>query len=175
MEGWMKLKIFLLIAILSMSFSLISCQGTQEQAEKVEQEEPVPVMDMDQVRQAIEEANVEFGEAVRMGDAAALANLYTEDARILPPNSEMIEGKEGIEAYWGGGLQMGIKDVVLSTVDVLGMGDLVCEIGRYDLTIQPEEQEAVKDNGKYLVLWKKAMDGTWKLYVDIWNTSMPAQ
>jgi uncharacterized protein (TIGR02246 family) len=175
MEGWMKLKIFLLIVVLSMGFSLISCQGTQEEAEKVEQETPVPVMDITQVRQAIEEANIKFGDAVRMADAAALANLYTEDAKLLPPNSEMIKGKEGIEAFWGGGLEMGIKGAVLTTVDVLGMGDLVCEIGTYDLTIQPEGQEEMKDNGKYLVIWKKAADGTWKLHADIWNTSLPAQ
>lgn len=171
----MKFKIFLFIIVLSMGFSLISCQGTQEQAEQVEQQEPVPVMDMAQVRLAIEGANAEFGEAVRMADAVAIAGLYTEDARLLPPNSEMIEGKEGIEAFWGGGLQMGIRDAVLTTVDVFGMGDMACEIGNYDLTIQPEGQEAMKDSGKYLVIWKKAMDGTWKLHVDIWNTSMPVQ
>jgi hypothetical protein len=93
-EGWMKFKIFLFIMILSMGFALISCQGTQEQAEQVEQEEPVPVMDIAQVRLAIEAANAEFGEAIRMADAAALAGLYTEDARLLPPNSEMIEGRK---------------------------------------------------------------------------------
>jgi uncharacterized protein (TIGR02246 family) len=166
----MKFKVFLSIFILFMGISLISCQGTQEQAE---QEEPVPVMDMAQVRQAIEEANVKFGEAVRLGDAAALAGLYTESAKLLPPNSEMIEGREGIEAFWGEGLQMGIKDAILTTVEVLGMGDVVCEIGNYILTIQPEGQEAIEDSGKYLVVWKKAMDGTWKLHVDIWNTNSP--
>lgn len=171
----MKFKILLLVVILSMSFSLISCQGTQEQAEKVEQKESAPAMDMAQVRQAIEEANVKFGEAVRLGDAAALAALYTEDAKLLPPNSEMILGKEGIGAFWAGGLRMGIKDVILTTVEVLGMGDIVCEIGKYDLTIQPEGQEAIKDSGKYLVIWKQASDGSWKLHADIWNTSMPAQ
>jgi len=169
LEGWMKFRIFLLVIILSMGFSLISCQGTQE--ETIQEE----VMDMTQVRQAIEEANVKFGDAIRMADAAALAGLYTDDARLLPPNSEMIAGKEGVEAFWGGGLQMGIKDAVLTTVDVLGMGDVVCEIGKYNLTIQPEGQDAFEDSGKYLVIWKKAADGTWKLHVDIWNTSLPAQ
>ncbi len=171
----MKSKISFSIAVLWLAFSLISCQGTQEPTEQVQQEKPVPVMDMGLVRQAIEEANLKFGEAVRMGDASALAALYTEDARLLPPNSEMIGGRQGIEAFWGGGLQMGIKDAVLTTVDVLGIGDMVCEIGQYDLTIQPEGQEAMKDNGKYLVVWKKDSDGAWKLHVDIWNTSVPAQ
>lgn len=84
-------------------------------------------------------------------------------------------GEGAIQAFWAGGLQMGIKDAVLTTVDVLGMGDMVCEIGKYNLTIQPEGQEAMEDNGKYIVIWKKAEDGSWQLHIDIWNTSMPAQ
>ena len=162
-----------MVFFLVLGVSLVSCNGTQEQAEQLEQEKPVPVMDMAQVQQAIEEANIKFGEAVRLGDAAALAGLYTEDAKLLPPNSEMIQGREGIETFWGGGLQMGIQDVILTTVEVLGMGDVVCEIGTYDLTIQPEGMDAIKDIGKYVVIWKKTADGSWKLHVDIWNTNSP--
>ena len=132
-------------------------------------------MDMAQVRKAIEEANGKFGEAVRRGDGAAIAALYTEDAKLLPPNSEMIQGRDGIKVFWTGGLQMGIKDAVLTTLEVLGLRDLVCEIGKYDLTIKPEGQSAIKDIGKYLVIWKRSTEGTWKLHVDIWNTSRPAK
>jgi uncharacterized protein (TIGR02246 family) len=131
-------------------------------------------MEMAKVRQAIEGANGQFGDAVRRGDGAAIAALYTEDAKLLPPNSEMIQGREGIKAFWTGGLQMGIKDAVLTTIEVLGTGAVVCEIGKYDLTIKPEGHEAIKDIGKYLVVWKKSMGETWKLHVDIWNTSRPA-
>ena len=55
---------------------------------------------------------------------------------------------------------MGIKDAVLTTVEVLGVGDLVCEIGRYDLTIKPEGHEAIKDIGKYVVIWKRSEEGS---------------
>lgn len=132
-------------------------------------------MSIAQVRQAIEKANAKFGEAVRKGDGAAIAALYAEDAKLLPPNSEMIQGKDGIKAFWTGGLQMGIKDAVLKTVEVLGMRDVVYEIGKYDLTIKPEGQGTIKDIGKYLVIWKRSADGTWKLLVDIWNTNIPAK
>lgn len=164
----MKAKIFLSLFALLSGLAMVSCQSPQEAV----QEE---VMDLAQVRQSIEASNLRFGEAVRQGDAAALAALYTDDARLLPPNSEMIQGKDGVQAFWTGGLQMGIKDAVLTTLDVVGMGDAVCEIGQYALTIQPEGQGAIGDKGKYLVVWKKAADGAWKLHVDIWNTSLPAQ
>jgi ketosteroid isomerase-like protein len=72
----------------------------------------------------------------------------------------MIQGREGIEAYWGGGFQMGIKDIVLTTVDVMGMGDMVCEIGKAVISIQPEGMDAIEDMAKYLVVWKKGVDGS---------------
>ena len=164
------LMVFPLVFLLCLTFG---CQKAEEAAEEVMAEQPV--MDLAQVRLAIDAANVRFGEAVRSADAAALASLYTEDARILPPNSEMIQGREGIEAYWAGAFQMGIKDIVLTIVDVIGMGDMVCEIGKAVVSIQPEGMDAIEDIAKYLVVWKKDVDGTWKLHVDIWNTSLPAK
>jgi ketosteroid isomerase-like protein len=68
---------------------------------------------------------------------------------------------------------MGVKDVTLTTMDVGGGGNTAYETGNYSLTIQPESQAAMTDSGKYVVVWKKQADGTWKLHVDIWNSSMP--
>jgi uncharacterized protein (TIGR02246 family) len=126
-------------------------------------------MDMTQVRRAIEEGNAKFGEAVRKGDGAAIAALYTEDATVLPPDSDMVKGRAGIEAFWKGGLQMGIKEAVLTTVDVSGAGDLAYEIGRFALKVQPQGKEIIEQKGKYVVVWKRAPDAVWKLHVDIWN------
>lgn len=131
-------------------------------------------MDLEQIRPAIEEGNKKFGEGFRSNNAKAVAELYTDDAILLPPNSGMMKGKESVEAFWGGAMQMGIKDVVLSSVDLMIMGDFICEIGEYRLTIQPEGQEPMEDQGKYLVIWKQDNEGIWKLHIDIWNTSTPA-
>ena len=131
-------------------------------------------MDMTQVLQAIKEANAKFGEAVKKGDGAAIAALYTEDASLLPPDSDMIKGKAGIEAFWKGGLQMGIKEAVLTTIDITGAGDMVCEIGQFALKIQPEGKGPMEQKGKYVVVWKQAPDEAWKLYVDIWNSGPAA-
>jgi len=131
-------------------------------------------MDVAQVRKAIEDGNLKFGEAVRQGNGAAIGALYTDDATILPPNGEMVKGKPAITAFWTGGLQAGIKEAVLTTVEVLDMGELAFEIGKYALKIQPAGHGVIEDTGKYVVLWKKQSDGAWKLHVDIWNTSLPA-
>ena len=160
----MKLKNYSFLIVFALVFVLLSC------AEPVKEE-----MDVAQVRQAIEEANLKFGAAMRQGDAAALAALYTEDATILPPNSEMVQGTPGIQEFWQAAIQMGVKDAVLTTVDVMGAGELAYEIGKYAMTIQPEGQEPVENMGKYVHVWKLQDDGSWKLHVGIWNTSMPPQ
>ena len=160
----MRFSVYSFIFVFFLCFTLFACAPPQEEE-----------MDVAQVRQAIEEANVKFGDAIRQGDATALAALYTEDAALLPPDSDMIQGKQGIEEFWSGGLQMGIKDAVLTTLDVSGSGDLAYEIGKVALTIQPEGQEPMEQKGKYVVVWKQQEDGSWKLHVDIWNSSIPPQ
>jgi uncharacterized protein (TIGR02246 family) len=135
---------------------------------------PAKSEDIAQVRAAIEAGNLKFGEAVRKGDAAAIAALYSEDATLMPPDSDTIKGRQAIQASWNRSLQMGIKDAVLTTVELSGAGDYAYEIGKVLLTIQPSGQATMQLEGKYVVVWKKAASGSWQLHVDIWN-SLPAK
>jgi len=126
----------------------------------------------EQARREIEKINRRFGEGIRHGDAAAVGALYTDDALLMPPNSEMVHGKEGTTKFWAGAIKMGVKDAVLHTVEAHLKGDTVEEVGKYTLKIQPEGQSAFEDKGKYVVLWKQTSDGTWRLHRDIWNSSL---
>ena len=126
------------------------------------------------VQQAIEETNTQFCEAVNRGDAAAVAALYAEDAKLLPPNSEMVSGRQAIQAFWEGALEMGLWDINLEGVDVGCDGDMAYEIGTYTLNIQPEGGQAMTDTGKYVVVRKRQADAVWKWSVDIWNSNVPA-
>jgi uncharacterized protein (TIGR02246 family) len=156
----------LLVFLLCFTFS---CQQGEEPADEAmeEQKEPKEVTALAQERQAIAEANIKFGEVFRSGDSAALASLYTEDAWLMTPSREIFKGREGIEASFAGFFQSGMKEVVLTTVDVMRMDDMVGEFGKAELTIKPEGQDEIKTIAKYLVIWKKAADGTWKLHADI--------
>jgi len=161
-----KLLFIPLVFLLCFNFG---CQKAEEVAEEVkeEKEEQKEVVALAQERKVIAEANIKFSEIFSTGDATALASLYTEDAWLMSQTGEMFKGREGIEAFWAGAFQMGMKEVVLTTVDVMRMDDMVGEFGNADLTIKPEGQDEIKAVSKYLVIWKKAADGTWKLYADI--------
>ncbi len=125
------------------------------------------------LQQAVQDTNREFMEAVKRKDPASVAALYTEDATLLPPNSEAIRGRQGIEAFFKTGMQMGISEATLETVDVEYLGDVAYEVGAYTMKIEPEGGQATVDKGKYVVVWKREGDGPWKLAIDMWNTNTP--
>lgn len=126
----------------------------------------------EEVRKDIKQIYIKFSDAVRKRDAAALTTLYTEDARLLPPNSEIIQGKQAIQNYWGVAFGFGPQEVTLTTVELAGIGDEVNEIGNFEYKIYPEGQEPIVDKGKFVVYWKRTADG-WKMHWDIWNSSLP--
>jgi uncharacterized protein (TIGR02246 family) len=127
------------------------------------------------VRQAIEAGNAKWMEAFNGGDAAGTAVLYTDTATLMPPTSDMIQGRQGIQDFWQAGIEGGLKDVSLTTVEVQASGNTAYEIGKFSLTAQPKGQDPMMVSGKYVVVWQRQSDGSWKLHVDIWNSSMPAQ
>lgn len=124
------------------------------------------------LRQSLESSNRKFIELFNKGDAAAVANLYASNARLLPPNGPMIEGRQNIQTFWQSFITMGVKLTSLEIVDVEAAGRTAIEIGRYSLTI-PGAGGTSTDNGKYVVVWKR-YGRSWQLSVDIWNTNAPA-
>ena len=128
---------------------------------------------MGELLDKIEAANKEFVDAFNSGNLAAAMEVYTKDATILPPNAEIMKGKEAITAYWKAALDMGVKEAGLETVMVAPMGDkAACEVGKYVLKIQPSGAGELTDHGKYLMIWK-LVEGQWKWDIDAWNSSLP--
>jgi ketosteroid isomerase-like protein len=117
---------------------------------------------MEDIRSQIASANQNFMDAFSRSDAAGVAALYTDDTKLLPPELPMMSGKQAVQTFWQGAMDMGIKAAKLETL----------EIGRFTLTIQPEGGVNTTLTGKYVVVWKN-QDGNWKLHIDIWNTDAP--
>jgi uncharacterized protein (TIGR02246 family) len=124
-----------------------------------------------EIRDAIAAANENFEAAFKKGDAAGVAALYTEDGQLLPPNFDFMIGKQAIQAFWQGAMDMGIKEAKLEIVEVESHGDIIVEVSKF--TLQGEGGQ-VLDQGKYIVIWKQE-EGQWKLHRDIFNSSMPAE
>ena len=122
------------------------------------------------IREVIAEANNDFMATFGRGDAAGMADLYTDDGQVLPPNSDFVTGKEAIQSFWQALMDMGFKEAKMDIVELEERGNLAFEVSKY--TLKGEEGQ-VLDQGKYIVIWKQE-GGQWKLHRDIFNSSLPA-
>jgi ketosteroid isomerase-like protein len=113
--------------------------------------------------------NIFSTEVIGKRNFAALDQVYTRDARILPPGAPLVSGRPAIKEFWSNLVQgANAKSVALTSVDVMPAGDGIVEIGRADLTMEPEGQGVTRSEAKYVVYWRQE-DGRWKWHVDIWN------
>ena len=121
----------------------------------------------------IAETSERFEAAYNAGDAAGMAELYTEGGALLPPGAVRIDGREGIAALWQGYMDAGVRDLELETVEVEDHGDMATEVGTFTLTAPDGNGGRITGHGKYIVLWRKGEDGVWRLHRDIWNDTPP--
>jgi uncharacterized protein (TIGR02246 family) len=123
----------------------------------------------DDVRQAIEQVNSQVMAAFKAGDAAAIASLYSDTAKMLPPDATEIAGREAIQELWQSWLDDGLKDLTLEAIEVEASGDLAYEIGSFSMQAPAENNTMMMATGNYVVVWKRGADGNWRLHVDTWN------
>lgn len=125
------------------------------------------------VTQGTAATNRQFEEAFARGDAAGCAAVYTDDAKILPPDSPVLTGKQAAQEMWQSFINMGVKRVSLQTLELEEMGDMAVDRGAATVDIQGEGGETMQASGKYIVLWKRQADGAWKWHWDCFNFDAP--
>ena len=80
--------------------------------------------------EAIKSANEVWMSTFAQGDAEGMANLYTKDGQLLPTQSDVVSGRQAIQAFWQSVMDMGIKTAKLETVEAESHGDTAIEVGR---------------------------------------------
>ena len=108
---------------------------------------------------AIRALRAGFVAALRDGDAAAAA--AADDARLLPPSTEPLKGREAITAFWRAGVEAGIAD------------GLAYEIGRDAMRLQPAGGAMVVDRGSYVLVHARQTDGSWRRAVEMFSPKAP--
>jgi uncharacterized protein (TIGR02246 family) len=119
-----------------------------------------------QDKPTIQKLNDAWLAAFGKGDSHALAELYTEDAYVLPSGAEMVHGRQAIQGFWDNTMKQ-IGDGKLTSIDIQPLGpDAAREIGTFSFKTKGNTPEEI--SGKYVVVWRK-IDNQWKLATDIWN------
>jgi len=111
----------------------------------------------------------QFTAAFDDNDAAAVSRLYVDDARILPPGQEIVQGRASIETFIGGFFAAGIRAVEFEAISRDQRDDLGVEVGRY--VLRSDRAGEVVDEGKYVSVRRHQPDATWLIEVDIFNSN----
>ena len=118
--------------------------------------------------QKILKKSADFSQYYMDGEINKLANCYTEDGKIFPNKSDIIEGIPAIEKRWT--LPEGVTTLLHKATpeEIRITGDYAYDYGYYEgKTKNPNGTFPFK--GKYVIVWKKIGE-EWKIYLDMWNS-----
>jgi ketosteroid isomerase-like protein len=118
----------------------------------------------------------QWSKAAGARDVEKTISYYTDDAIVMPQNSPPLTTKEQIRGMWKSMLGApsfsgGWKS---TKVEVARSGDLGYVSGTYEMTENDASGKPITDRGKYLEIWKKQADGSWKCTVDMFSSDLPA-
>jgi uncharacterized protein (TIGR02246 family) len=122
-------------------------------------------------RNTLRQNDEAFAKAANAKNFASMAANYADDATVMPPNGEAVKGRDAIQKWLSAFPPM--SDFRIDAVDIDGRGDLAYTSGTYSVTMTPAGGQPIKDRGKFVEIWAKQADGSWKIKRDIFNSDLP--
>lgn len=128
------------------------------------------------IEQTLRSLDAQWSAAAAAKDLDKTVSYYSDDAIIMPPNAPGATTREAIRSAWKEMLTSPGAAIswTATKVEVAKAGDLAYVSGTYEETMTDASGKPAKDRGKYLEIFKKQADGTWKCIRDIWNSDLPA-
>lgn len=153
------------ISVLAVSLVSFGCAPP---AEELAEE---PAVDLAAEREALMAADKAWSESI--DDTDAFLSFFAEGADFMPFGAPLAQGNairttwEGLTSMPGFALQWQATDA-----EVADSGDLGYTIGTFELTTE-QDGTPMTTVGKYVTVWSKQADGSWKVQVDCFNADGP--
>lgn len=121
-----------------------------------------------------------FSDAYRTLDVEKVANLYTEKAAYLPPNNDILQGREAITPTFKSffdwvkseGRTMTISFRIFQRkVDK----NLAYDVGIYTIRQYKDGKETGSGQGKFVTVAVREKDGKWRFQVDGYSNLKPPE
>lgn len=131
--------------------------------------------DMSEMQAKVDQWNKDICKAMLANDQESILNFYADDVISLPSYAQMIMGKDNLKEAMMKQDTMSSKmtDFNLVSKKLIMNGDLLLDVGTYDLTMNIQGMdEPVMDHGKYLTVYEKQNDNSWKIKVETWNSDI---
>ena len=118
-------------------------------------------------------ADAAVSQAVTSKNLDAIVAHYADDALLLPTAEPMIRGKDAIREEWEHILAIPNFSSKTTMIDAKMSGDLAYTYGTYSARMMGEDGKPVEEPGKYVSIWRRGVDGKWRIVVDTYNTDEP--
>lgn len=126
------------------------------------------------VRPAVDAIFAKYAASLAAGDADAWSTLWTEEGIQLPPDTPPVAGRTAIREKLRAVLAHFRFDMRIRTEEVRASGDLAFARGMYAATLAPKAGGAtIPIDGKFLTIFLRQPDGSWRIYRDIFNSNVP--
>jgi uncharacterized protein (TIGR02246 family) len=150
------------LALLALALASTACQPPAQEAAGLSEEDVATIEDVLQ----------EWGNAVLAWDWEAWAELYEEDALLMPPNHRAQSRAEyRADRDW---YEANPTEVVATAMDIDGRGDLAYLRAEFSETYAIEgTSEQDKYSGNFIWILRKQPDGVWRVVISIYNSDLP--
>ena len=116
----------------------------------------------------------EWSKAVGAKDVEKTMSYYADDALMMPPNIPTLAGKQSIRTLWKSLLEAPGFAGGWKATKVEVSGNLSYVTGTYEITETDDSGKPMTDKGKYVEVWKKQPDGSWKSVAHMFSSDQPS-
>jgi uncharacterized protein (TIGR02246 family) len=124
---------------------------------------------------AIEKLEADWVATIQSRDLDKWVMFYAEDGSVLIPNAPPVTGRDNIRAMLAPVLHDPNYAYTFRAEKIEASGDLAYSRGVYEATrTDRKTQQPVTDQGKYITVYKRQADGSWKAVQDMGSSDLPA-
>ena len=128
--------------------------------------------DLERDVHAIAEIRTRTMQAENSGDADFFGSACTEDVVVMPPGMVAVTGRDAAVAFMRAFLGQFDLSIEYVSEETRVDGDVAYDRGTYSQTLVSKTGgEEMLETGKFLWLYRRTSDGTWKMSRVIWNAS----
>ena len=131
--------------------------------------------DIARLRAAIEAAELRAASSFNRGDVAGFIRAYSDDVWVFPPNQQPFQGPDAALDYFKRSYNQGFRNLQLTTTGVDRSGVMAYETGTWtgEFPTPGQAGAMTRDNGKYVVIWKRDDRADWRMHLVMWSSNNP--
>jgi ketosteroid isomerase-like protein len=134
-----------------------------------------PTLDVAAQEASLLEADRAFNKATAEDRLEGWVRYFAENGAMFPQGRPVVRGHDAIRALMGPAFATEGFSLTWEPLEaeVSGAGDFGYTHGTFESRFPGEDGEVSITTGKYLTVWRKQTDGSWKVADDIGNNDPP--